>query len=464
MRHVNTIIRNGKVCTSRELFEADIAIAEEKIVAIGQAGRFQKADEIIDAKGKYIIPGLWHTHCHFRDPGMTHKEDFESGHRCAAAGGFTFTVDQTNTKPYPCNLTNWNVKREEAQKKCIVDYNHYAAALTVEEIPKLAGTGTIGFKMFNTQHPKQQYPYISDLAIIDHGLMYELYEAIAKTGLTVSVHHDDSDWVKRMVEKDYILKGKTSSKDLQEAYERGIMYGHGMVMGLAVSLYIAKLTGVKLYVLHAGMEKDYDIELVRHARSLGQTVYTELEMAPFVIDKKKAEKYGPYAVPWGKDPNVAFDLIKCGWADVVLIEHAPHTIEEIEPGWENIWDIPLGLMGMQEFLPMMLTYVNQGHISLNDLVRVTSENPARIFGFYPVKGAIQVGSDADLTILDMNKEQIFTKDMVLSKSGWTVFDGDLFTGWPIRTIVRGHTVMKDGEITGQPGKGKFISRKITDLQ
>jgi dihydroorotase-like cyclic amidohydrolase len=123
-----------------------------------------------------------------------------------------------------------------------------------------------------------------------------------------------------------------------------------------------------------------------------------------------------------------------------------------------MWDIPLGLMGIQEFLPMMLTNVNKGHISLNDLVRVTSENPAKIFGFYPMKGAIQVGSDADLTIVDMEKKQKFTKDMVQSKSGWTLFDGDTFTGWPIQTIVRGKTVMKDGEITGKPGQGKFIPK------
>jgi dihydroorotase-like cyclic amidohydrolase len=459
MKRADTIIKNGKVCTSRDLFDADIAIRDGKIVAIGQSDYFRKADEIVDAKGKCIIPGLWYPHCHFRDPGMTHKEDFESGHRCAAAGGVTFTIDQTNTEPYPSNLKNWNVKRREAEKKCIVDYNHYAAALVPEEIPKLTATGTIGFKMFNTRHPREKYPYISDLAVTDHGLMYELYEAIAKTGLTISVHHDDSGWVKRMVEREYLRKGRTSAKDFHEAYERGIMYGHGMVMGLAVSLYIAKLTGVRLYVLHAGMEKEYDIELIRHARSLGQTVYTELEMTPYIIDKKKANKYGPYVVPWGKDPKIAWDLIRNGWADVALIEHAPHTIEETEPGWKNMWEIPLGLMGIQEFLPMMLTNVNRHNLTLQDLVRVTSENPAKIFGLYPMKGAIQVGSDADLTIVDMEKEQKFTKEMVFSKSGWTLFDGETFKGWPILTMVRGQSVMKDGEITGKPGQGRFIPRK-----
>lgn len=458
---VEAAIINGKICTSRELIETDIMIDQGKIVGIGKFTDMNKAYEVIDAKERYIIPGLFHPHCHFRDPGMTHKEDFESGHRCAAAGGITFTIDQTNTEPHPSTTEKWNIKRESAEGKCIVDYNHYAAALIPQQVPELAKTGTVGFKLFNTMHPKAMYPYIPDLAVTNHGLMYELYEAIAKTDLPVSVHHDDSDWVKWMVEREFISKGKTTAKDFHEAYQRGIMYGHGMVMGLAVSLYIAKLTGVKLHVLHVGMEDEYDMELIRHARSLGQTVYAELEMLPFLIDEKKAEKYGPYVVSWGKDPKIAWDWIRKGWVDVVVIEHAPHTVEETEPGWKDMWNIPLGMMGAQEFLPMMLTNVNEGNLSIHDLVRVTSENPAKIFGLYPQKGAIQIGSDADLTIVDMEKEQKFTRRMVQSKSGWTLFDGEIFKGWPVQTMVRGKTVMKDGEITGKPGQGKFIPRKLT---
>lgn len=457
---VDTVIKGGKISTSRDFFEADIAIDGGKIVGITSGISPSKADEVIDASGRIVIPGLWHPHCHFRDPGMTHKEDFESGHRCAAAGGITFTIDQTNTDPFPSTLEKWNIKRQVAEKKCIVDYNHYAAALVPSEIPRLAQTGTIGFKLFNTVHPKEKYPYISELAVTNHGLMFELYEEIAKTGLTVSVHHDDSSWVKWMVEREYLNKGKTTAKDYHEAYERGIMYGHGMVMGLASSLYIAKLTGVRLYVLHVGQEKEYDMELITHAQSLGQTVYTELEMMPFLVDKERAQKYGPYCITLGKDPKIAWDWIRRGQVDIITIEHAPHTKEEIDPGWKQMWDIPLGVLGAQEFLPMMLTNVNKGNLSLHDLVRLTSENPAKIFGLYPSKGAIQVNSDADLTIVDMEKEQKFTKDMIQSKSGWSTFEGETFKGWPVRTIVRGKTVMKGGEITGKPGQGKFIPRNV----
>ncbi len=455
---IDLIIKNGTICTGNELFQADIAVKNGEIVAIGKSDYFEKADEVIDATGNHVLPGLWYSHCHFRDPGMTHKEDFESGHRCAAAGGITFTIDQTNTVPHPGTLENWNLKRRIAEKKCIVDYNHYAAAIKPEEISRLADAGAIGFKLFNTMSPRVKYPHIPELTVQNHGLMFELYEEVAKTGLPILVHHDNVEWVKWMVEREYISKGRIEPKDSQDAYKRGIVYGHGMVMGLAVSLYLAKLTDVRLFVSHVGLQNDYDMELITHARSNGQTVYTELDMIPFLVDRQKAEKFGPFAPFWGKDPKIAWDWIRRGLIDVMLIEHAPHTKEEIEPGWKNVWDVPPPILGVQEFLPIMLTNVNKGALSLHDVVKLMSENPAKIFGLYPTKGAVQIGSDADFTIVDLQKEQKFEKRMIQSKSGWSIFEGDTFRGWPIRTIVRGKTVMVDGQITGKPGQGRFVTR------
>ncbi len=454
---VNTVVRNGKVCTGGNTFEADIAIHNGKIVAIGKSPTIPEADDVIEAEGKYVIPGLFHTHCHFREPGFTHKEDFETGHRCAAAGGITFTIDQANTKPSTITVERWLEKKEIAEKKAIVDYSIYAGAAIPSEIPKFAKAGAIGYKMFNTMGPRVALAEIPDFVVLNHGLMYELYEEVAKTGLPILVHHDDVDWGRWMSQREYVGKGKTTSADFHEAYSRGIVFGHGMIMGLAVSLYMAKLTGVRLFVAHVGIPDSYDMELIRHARSLGQTVHTEMELSPFILTREKAEKYGPLVSISGKDPEIAWDWIKKGWIDVALVEHAPQPPAEVEPGWKNMWEVAPPLIATQELLPVMLTNVNKGKLSLHDVVRVMSENPAKIFGLYPIKGAIQVASDADLTIVDMEKEQRFTKDMVLSKSGWTFFDGDTFKGWPVRTIVRGNTVMKDGKITGKPGQGRFIT-------
>lgn len=454
----DTIIENGTVVTSEERFEADVVVEDGAIAAI-EADTSADATEVVDASGQFVLPGLIHPHCHFRDPGLTHKEDFYTGQRAAAAGGYTFTIDQTNTEPSPTDLESWQAKRERASQLCILDHNHYAAARYPETIEELAETGTVGFKIFNTRHPTDTYPYDNELAVTDRGLLFELYERIADTGLPVSVHHDQSDWVEHMAERDYLEPGNTTAADLHEAYDRGVLYGHGMVMGLAVSLYLARLTGVELYVLHAGMMKQGDYDLIKEARERGQTVHAELELLPFMVDEERREEYGPYAIVSGKEPDRAAELVREGWATTMVNEHAPHTREEIEPGWEESWHIPLGLMGSQEHLPHVLTWVNEGRFELEDVVRLEAENPAKIFGLYPRKGSIQVGTDADFTIVDMDEERTFTEEMVESKSGWTLFDGETFTGWPVRTIVRGRTVMADGEILAEKGDGEFVPRE-----
>ncbi|MEF8857061.1 MAG: amidohydrolase family protein, partial [Haloplanus sp.] len=180
---------------------------------------------------------------------------------------------------------------------------------------------------------------------------------------------------------------------------------------------------------------------------------------PFQVDEERREEYGPYAVVSGKDPDRAARLVREGWATTMVNEHAPHTREEVEPGWEDAWNIPLGLMGAQEHVPHVLTWVNEGRFTLEDVVRLEARNPAQIFGLYPQKGSLQVGTDADLTLVDMDETRTFTEDDVESKSGWTLFDGVTFEGWPVRTVVRGETVMADREIRAEPGFGEFVPQK-----
>jgi dihydroorotase-like cyclic amidohydrolase len=456
---MTTVIENGILVTPEERYRADIVVTDGRIAAIEDDADTGDAEEVIDADGLFVLPGLIHPHCHFRDPGLTHKEDFYTGQRAAAAGGFTFTIDQTNTEPAPTDLESWEQKRARARELCILDHNHYAAARYPETIEELADTGAVAFKIFNTRHPTDTYPYDNELAVTDRGLLYELYERIADTGLPVAVHHDQSDWVKHVVERDYIEPGNTTAEDLHEAYDRGVLYGHGMVMGLAASLYIADLTGVELYVLHAGMMKSGDYDLIKEARERGQTVHAELELLPFQVDEERRAEYGPYAVVSGKDPDRAGELVREGWATTMVNEHAPHTRDEVDPGWEDAWNVPFGLMGAQEHLPHVLTWVNEGRFTLEDVVRLEAENPAKIYGLYPRKGSFHVGTDADFTLVDMEREQEFTEEMVESKSGWTLFDGETFTGWPVRTVVRGETVMADGEILAEKGFGEFVPRE-----
>ena len=454
---IDLLVRGGTVYTSGGHSRADVAIHDEKIVGIGQAEHLPPARHVLDADGLGVLPGIWHTHCHFREPGHTHKEDFGTGTLAAAAGGVTFCLDQTNNSPHPTSLESFLAKRELVASKAHVDFGLYGGGLHPGEIEPIARAGAMAIKIFNTRHPKDAYPYIPELGVLDHGLMYEIFEAVAASGLVVSVHHDDTDWTRRLVFRDYIDRGRTDNRAYMEAYERGYMYGHGMVAGLAASLYYARLAGARLYVLHVGVMPVGAYEMLRHAkRELGQQVYGEMELTAMLMDRAQAEKVGPYTYLWAHSPEAAWEALGGGVADVLQLEHAPHTREEVEPGWRDNFSIPLGVTGVQEFVPLLLTQVNAGRLTLEDVARFCSENPARVFGQFPRKGAIRVGSDGDLTIVDMDRRGVLTAADMRSKTGLTSWEGVAVTAMPVYTVVRGRVVMDHGTVLAEPGFGRFI--------
>ena len=449
------VIKNGTIATASGSYMAEIGVADGRIRTIADTISAGNGKKVIDAGGKHVFPGIWHTHCHFRDPGLPIKEDFESGSRCAAAGGVTFVIDMTNNTPMPATPEEFLAKKATAESKSIVDFGLYGAGLYPEQVKPLVDSGAIGIKVFNTRHPKEAYPYISELGVVDHGILHHIYEEVQKTGLVCAVHHDDSAWCKYMVFRDYINKGKVDAASYVDAVSKGYMYGHGMVSGLASSLYLAKLTGVRLYVLHVGVMPEYAYDLINFAKSGEQTVYSELEACSFLIDRPRADQLGPYTYIHGRNIPRAYDALNKGPCDVLVLEHAPHHRDEVELGWKDNFSGPLGVIGIQEFVPLMLNEINKGTVTLEHFLKLTTENPARIFGQFPRKGALAVNSDADITIVDMNKEQVLSSKKSLSRSGWTAFDGVKVKGSVEYTIVRGNVVYNEGTVTGKPGTGRM---------
>jgi dihydroorotase (multifunctional complex type) len=459
---VDLIIQNGEVCTSHERYRADIAIHDEKIVSIGNGNIMPPARKVIDAQGKIIIPGGIFTHCHYRDPGFTYKEDFTTGTRAAVTGGVTTSFAMTNVKPYPTTLDNFEKWKEDAAKKCLTDFCLYGGygrtTSTFAEIGKMAKAGAIGMKVFQFEDFRSGYPHVPELAITNWGDIHEIFENSAAAGIPVAVHPGLSDWSNRLVVRDFINKGKNSIKAYREIAEKGYLFGHEMVMGTYILIYLAKLTKARLLVLHVGIMKEEAYDLFRQAKSAGQDVYAEMECIPLFMTPERDEKMGIYNLGFKgfRDKEAGWKAINDGTVDICLIEHAPHAKKDVEPAKQAVWDAHTGPMGAQEFLPLMLTAVNEKKLTLQKVVAVTSENAAKIFGIYPKKGAIQIGSDADLAIIDMNKEETMTHEKVISKAGFTPWDGYHFKGMPVCTILRGKVVMEDGNITGQAGDGKFV--------
>ena len=456
MKPFDLFVTNGTIVTAWGEYRGSIAVAEGRVAAIVAPGIALPATRMIDASGRHVLPGLWHVHCHFREPGHTYKEDFESGSRAAAAGGLAFCIDMTNNTPHPTTLETFEMKKEAIADKAHVDYAIYGGGLYPKTCLDLGKAGAIGIKIFNTRHVKEVYPYITELGVVDHGILYELYEAIAETGLVGSVHHDDTEWCKRLTFRDYINPGKVANKDYMECYERGYMYGHGMVAGLASSLYYAQLTKLRLHVLHLGVMPVGAYEMLRHAKfDLKQDVTAELEAASLFMSREQAEKVGPFAYLWAHNPEAGWNSLRDGVADMLVGEHAPHSVEDVEPGWEDNFSVPLGITGAQEFVPLMLNAVNEGRMTLQDIARFCALQPAQRFGLYPRKGALELGADADITIVDLAQEAVFRKADMHSRAGHTSWEGMRVKGMPVQTIVRGQVVMDEGRIVGEPGLGRF---------
>ena len=454
---VDLAITGGSVQLPEGAVVADIGVKDGRIASIGKPGTVPRAKRTIDARGLSVLPGLWHVHVHFREPGHTYKEDFLSGTTAAALGGITCCLDMTNNDPHPTTRDTFALKRETVAPKALIDYGLYGGGLYPKTVADLAKDGAIAIKVFNTRHVKEVYPYISELGVVDHGILYEIFEAVADAGLVCSVHHDDSEWCKRLTFRDYIDAGRTTVADYFDCYAKGYMYGHGMVAGLAASLYYARLTGVPLHVLHLGVMPAGANEMIRHAKTaLGQDVTAEMETAALFMSRTQADKVGPNAYLWAYDPEAHWQSVRDGTADMLVGEHAPHTFEETRPGWQDNFSVPLGITGAQEFIPLVLDAVNRGRLTLADVARLCAEAPARRFGQYPRKGTIAVGSDADFTIVDMNKRNLFTRADMATRAGHTSWEGIEVSAMPVATIVRGESVMDQGRIIGRPGHGRLM--------
>jgi dihydroorotase (multifunctional complex type) len=462
MSKIDLIIKNGEICTADKQYKADIAVADGKIVAIGDAAHFPEAEKVIDASGKITLPGVIFTHSHYRDPGYTHKEDITTGSRASAAGGATMSISMTNVKPVPTTLENFQAWVENSNEKSLIDFALYGGygrtTSTLEEVDKLAKAGAIGIKVFQFEDFKADYPHVPELSITDWGTIHEIFEQVKRSGIPVAVHPGFSDWANKLVVREFIDKGKVSIDDYHEVANKGYLYGHEMVMGAQTLTYIAKLTGAKLLLIHMGMMKEEGYEVLARAKAEGIDAHGEMECNVLFMTEERSKEQGIYNLGFKgfRDKKKSWAAINDEVVDFCIIEHAPHTLKEIEPALKNAWEAHTGPMGSQEFLPLMLTAVNDGLITLNHLVKMTSENSAKFFKIWPKKGAMQTGSDADLTIIDLNKEDEIKTENMLSKCGYTPWNGYKVKGMPTHTIVRGKVIMDDNKVIGEAGFGEFV--------
>ena len=444
----------GKIVTPMGIVDANIGIDNGRIELLSKGKIIQNVDKKMDVSGKIILPGMVDMHVHFRDLGLTHKEDFETGSEAAAAGGVTTIADMPNTRPPPISAKKFLEKRKIVEKKSVVDFCLWAGGSEIDEFKALADCGAIGFKVYQTgvQEAKGA-AYFSELFVTDEGAILNIFERAKEVGLPVAVHLDNPS-----------IRDRVKDKMKKEGRNDAFAYMEYLLCDLAYEIAthnVIKLaieSNVKLHICHVMSRKT--LKYVRKARSKGFPLTCAMTL--YELDFRDLERLGPYAIPFArrKEDNEFFMReLSSGTVDILETDHSPHTKEEKEMGWKDIWQTPTGMPSIQFSLPLMLNEVNRGNISLSRLAQVYSENPSRVLGLFPRKGCIQVGADADLVVVDLKKEMTICCENMYSKVGWIAFEGRKVKGVPEMALIRGELVMERGCVLKRAGYGRFLSSK-----
>lgn len=442
---VDLLIKNGKVVTPDATYDAAVAISEGKFVGIISGNELPEAAEVYDANGKYVLPGLIDCHVHFREPGVTYKEDFQTGSLAAAFGGITTVVDMPNVNPATSTVEAFNMKLEAAEKKSYVDFGIYAVILqeNINDLVPLRDAGVVGYKIFLGAT-------VGNIPAPDDGMMYDAMKVVAGTGLRIGFHAENNEIINHRIGQ-LKAQGIMDPKAWAEARPNV-----AEADAIAKLIRFAEYTGVKVHIYH--MSSKEGVELVAAAKAKGVDITAESGPHYLLTDVSLMDKVGSMLkmnppVRYKEDSEKLWEGLLDGTVEAIATDHSPHTMEEKN---KNIWDAIPGFCGVETSVPLMLTAVNEGRMTLNQYVKVASEGPAKIWNMYPQKGSLNIGTDADLTIVDMEKEGVIKIEELHSKNKISPFDGFKVKGMPVCTIVRGQFVMKDSEIVGQSGLGTLV--------
>ncbi len=440
------VIRNARLVLPEGVVAGGLSVEGGCIAEVSRS-KLPKGEQDIDAKGKLVMPGAIDSHVHFYDPNYTHREDFESGSRAAGAGGVTSVIVMPLDTPM---LAPEELKEaiKIGERQSLIDFALYAGNMTGAAIEHIAADTKLGvraFKLFTCA------PYG-----VDEPTFVKLMRAIDEAGSTSFVHAEDNE----------ILQAKT--KELREA-GRSDPLAHAesrpnKAEEKAVE-WVLKQTrevGCRLHLAHITTRQG--AELVKRAKNEKLKVTAETCPHYLLFTKDDMDEKGPYlkvnpALKTEADKAALWEALAEGTIDIIATDHAPGTREEKEVGWDNIWDAQIGAPGVETLLPLMMSEgVVRGRLPIERLVDALCARPAKTFGFYPQKGAIRVGSDADLVIIDMEKRAKIEAEKLHYKVGWTPYEGMEVKGWPVMTISRGEIIAKDGDILGKPGHGRYIKR------
>lgn len=441
---VDLVLHNAKIYTPRGVVEAGLAIDEGRILKIAKATNLPHASERLDMKGKMVLPGLIDPHVHLRDQQLAYKENFFSGTSAAAAGGVTLTIDMPNNKPVTMSAVSLMERMKLAETRVVVNVAfHSAFPESLGEIRQIVKQGAVAFKLYLSQK-------VGGVDIEDDDALLRAFSRAGKMRVPVSVHAED----KKTLE--------TVKKEMQQAGRRDIdayLRVHSPdaeLKAIQHTTQLARKTSVHIHFCHVSSAEG--LKAILTAKNTGLPVSCEATPHHLLLSSKHLKRYKTIALidpplRAEEDVEALWNALRQGLIDAVASDHAPHTIEEKEA--ESVWEVKPGIPGLETTLPLLLTQVNEGRLTMSNLIRATSKRPAEIFHLRD-RGSLAEGCWADLVVVDMKQKYRIDSSKFCSKAKYSSFDGWRVRGKPMKTFVNGRLVMDDGKIVANPGTGRIL--------
>ncbi len=436
---MKTLIRNAMVVLPDAVERINVLIDGDRIASIG-APDFATADDVIDADGLHLLPGLIDDQVHFREPGLTHKEDLHSATRACAKGGVTSFLEMPNTKPTTTTLQALEEKLVLAAHKCHVNFGFYIGATPNNLIALQTATRTPGIKIFLGSST-------GDLLVDDQAALERIF---AETTLPICAHCEDEATVKANAAR---LHGGRDVSD------HSLIRDHqAALIATKRAVELAERHRHRFHVLHVSTAAE-----VEFLRGTSELITAEACPHHLFFNVNDYARLGTLiqmnpSLKSSADNEAVWRGLLDGTLEVVATDHAPHTREEKQQPYPKS---PSGLPAVENYLALLLNEVNRGRCTLSQIASWTSAAPARIWNIQG-KGQIREGYDADLVLVDLNQTQTILDENQLTKCGWSPWHGESLTGWPIRTWVMGRTVFVDGKVVDGV-RGEEIKFRHEDL-